>query len=171
MFDFNFELQIIRLLPPFLRKTKMIAWLMAMLLPLTQLYGVFIGYRKETLRALSITPSTYSLEWYLNFKFTGHQPVYTNYSLDYTGGGIWIENNDNSEPLNYVYDANSNNQTMIVYDAADGAQTYLYDYEDYLNNDSFIVHVPAVAGVDENYLRAVLNKYKIAGNGYSVSYY
>jgi len=171
MFDIDFEVQIIRLLPPFLRSPKMIAWLRAMLSPLVRLHQRFVGYRNQTLRALSITPSTYSLEWYLNFIFTGQQPTYVGYSLDYSGGGIWIENNNESEPLSYVYDANDNQQTMFVYDANDDMQTYLYDYKDYLNNDSFIVHIPTMAGIDENYLRAILNKYKIAGNGYSVSYY
>lgn len=171
MFDVNFEIQIIRLLPPFLRKPKMVAWLNIMLLPLVQLYGTFLAYRSDTLRAVSITPSTYSLEYYLNFLFTGVVPVVADYSLDYSDGGIWIENNNDAETLNFVYDANDNQDTMIVYDAEDGEQTYLYDFEDYLDNDTFVVHVPASFNINEDLLKGILNKYKVAGNQYSINYY
>ncbi|MBK6611835.1 MAG: hypothetical protein IPI59_15685 [Sphingobacteriales bacterium] len=58
----NFYLQVWRLLPPILRKPKMINWLWVLTKPITNLHAIFNSWRIGTERKLKLTALTYNLE-------------------------------------------------------------------------------------------------------------
>ena len=168
----NFYLQIWRLLPPFLRKPKMHRWLWANLQPLQSLHSLFWGYRNETLDRLQVTAQTYSLEWYLNKVFNpSFLPTITAHSIDYSNGGIYIESNASQVPLNFVWSDLEQQPPLYVYSENDANVTYLYAWQDYWQQISFIVWVPNALLLFDAMLRAYINRYKAVGHTYKIQYY
>lgn len=168
----NFYLQIWRLLPPFLRKDKMHQWMWANLQPLQSLHAIFEGYRNETKDKLQVTTQTYSLEWYLNKIFNpSFAPVISAHSIDYSSGGIWIENNPNQVPLSFVWSDWEQQPPFFVYSDSDTQLSYLYSWQDYWQQINFIVWVPASLIIDEPMLGAHINRHKAIGHKYKIVYY
>lgn len=168
----NFYLQIHRLLPPFLRTLPMKRWLWANAKPLQSLHSLFLGYRNETLDRLQVTTQTYSLEWYLNKVFNASfVPTIAAHSIDYTGGGIYIQNNPNQIPISFVWSDLEQQPPCYVYSENDNDVTYLYAWQDYWQQVNFIVWVPLSIIINEPMLRAYINRHNALGHSYEIMYY
>jgi hypothetical protein len=172
MFAINFYAQIIMLLPPFLRQPKMIAWLWVLIKPINSLYATFVGERDNSIRKLSTTSQTISLEALLNAIFNaGFAPAINNNAIDYTGGGIYIQNTPNAVPFQYVFSVQELQPPLYVYSIGDVNISYLWSFPDYLQQLNFIVFVPALLPCDYILLRQFVDYYKPMGRNYTIQTY
>ncbi len=173
MFDVDFLVQINRLLPNRWRKPAMLAWLYRCIMPIQSLYFAFRGYRVSTTRRIRVTPQTYSLEWFLNFIFNPtFTPAMVDNSIDYSGGGIWIENNPAQLPVMFVYSDFDVQPPLYIYSEADpDPPVYIYSWDNYWEQYHFIVHVPTALAISEVYLRSIIDRYKPAGRRYTIETY
>lgn len=174
MYTVDFLVQIVRLLPNRWRKPAMIAWLYRCIAPVQALHSQFVGYQNSTLRRMRVTAQTYSLEWLLNFLFNpGFVPDMTNNSIDYTNGGIWIENNPLQLPMVYLFSDYDMQPPLYVYSESDPEYptSYIYAWTNYWEQYHFVVHVPASISIVESYMRAIINQYNVAGRRYIIQVY
>jgi hypothetical protein len=172
MFAINFYAQIIMLLPPLLRQPKMIAWLWVLVKPISNLYGVFLGDRANNIRKLSTTSQTVSLESLLNAIFNaGFAPAINNNVIDYTNGGIYIQNTPNAIPFQFVFGIQELQPPFYVYSVSDASISYLWSFTDYLQQLNFIVFVPASLPCDYMLLRQYIDYYKPTGRNYAIQTY
>lgn len=173
MYAVDFLVQIVRLLPNRWRKPAMIAWLYRCIAPVQALHGQFVGYRNSTLRRMRATAQTCSLEWLLNYLFNpGFVPGITNNSLDYTNGGIWIENNPLQLPVMYVFSDYDQQPPLFIYSDSDPeTPASIYAWVNYWEQYHFVVHVPVAIAFAESYMRAIINQYNAAGKRYTIQTY
>lgn len=165
LFIIDFYIQIVRLLPTVLRQPIMIAWLFRLMLPMYNLYATFLGFRNITILMTSLSSQTYSLEFLLNYIWnSGFVTPIINHSIDYSNGGIWIENNPQQLPQQYVWGDFDNQPTLIVYSELDPVPAnYVYSWDDYWSAIDFIVHVPSAITFDALQMEAIVNHYNVVG--------
>lgn len=143
------------LLPAFIRKAKMMYWLLALVTPIIVLYGDFKRYRTAKKYQLLITPQVCYLEKMLNDAF------------DYTLRRIRIVDAVWFPPLNIFKDAES--KPVFIYTLAENNPVALYtEGEVGLFQDDFIVEVPAAVVFNEAQMKASINNYKLAGTKYKI---
>lgn len=155
--EIDYDLLPVRLLPVRLRKEKMIAWLKALNAPVKELYQKFIDFRRVTLYELSHTGQVCYLEDALNDVF---DPV--SRGIQITDGPVeepmWLALDDELQPL------------ALALDMEDEPLWFPVDAETWVLGFDFLVLVPGVVigapGYDELRLRALVNKYRIAGKPY-----
>ncbi|MBL0144943.1 MAG: hypothetical protein IPP48_03455 [Chitinophagaceae bacterium] len=143
------------LLPSFVRKPKMMYWMLALATPVIVLYGDFKRYRKTKQYQLLITPQVCYLEKMLNdtFDFTLRRIRIVD--------AIWY-------PATNIFTI-SESKPVAVYTSGEGAPLIIYtDGEAGLFQDDFIVEVPAALVFDENQMKANINIYKLAGTKYKI---
>lgn len=161
MFAVDFYTLIVRLLPPFLRRPVMIAWLYRLIHPVISLYGQFLGFRQQQLMRTSCTGQVISLEWLLNELF------------DPTGRGIYILTNGLSTTDNFIYSETDSAASNDLYSESDAGMPplYLYAEIDYFSLIHFTVFVPVALVFDPVQLRAVVDYYRLAGKRFDVQTY
>jgi hypothetical protein len=123
------------LLPRFIRKPKMVAFMVALLHPVVVLYFEFKNFRKAKQYQLSITPQVCFLEKILNDRY------------DFTARRIYIADGADKPPF-YLYKRvelkpkyffrRSENKPQTLYTRGENAE--------YAND--FIIYVPAVLALD-----------------------
>jgi hypothetical protein len=151
------------LLPSLLRKPKQVAWLRALLWPVNQLHGQFVEFIDYKRYELDFTGQVISLERLLNDKY------------DNTLRRIFI--NGFPRPRRFVFRDGNN---LINYDKPyiyrDGSTVpnregfFLFAGTGSLNV-SFIINIPNALTVNELELRALVDKYKLAGKYYTIEYF
>lgn len=198
MFNLDWPTFIQALLPYWWRKPNMIAWLRTLLSAVIGLYDDLVTFRSRTIYDLQITGQTIYLEKALNdrFDFINRQiyienladltqfyiynkveaqpPVYlyNKYDATYTyasgefaayQGTIWVANNATTGSTPAIGNAN-----WSVHKPFD---PYLINKGEALQPTDFIVWVPVALVFDINELRALVNRYKLAGKRYTVQTY
>ena len=160
-----FGLQILntikRLLPPKLRKPKMMAWLFRSFSPLRKTKVSFDNLRDYWNYNLKFNTQTLSLEERLN----------QHYNL--ISGSIYIITQNSSNDSVYTFWINENQPSPFIYFLSEGQTA---TYTTWVNENSsatadFIVYVPNSLVFDEEELKAIIDLYRLAGKQYSILQY
>jgi hypothetical protein len=130
------------LLPAPIRKALSIAWLNALLAPVSWLHGRFLSWSNSTRYRLNITPQVRSLEGYLNRFF------------DPFGGEI------------YITDGISTNMVFMFLES-ENRPLYLPTFISGTEFD-FIVHCPFAIKNQEAQIRSFLDAYKLPSKRYQL---
>lgn len=159
MFNVDFNILIKRLLPIALRQPKFIDWLMTAFKGLRDIYSEFIQFRNDTTYWLYFNGQIIYLEHVLNDQF------------DPVNRGIYIEN---LADIQYDYLYNAIEQRTPVYldnKSENKPPDYFVNQSEYDNHITFIVWVPATVTFNINKMKAIVNKYRIAGKTYQIQTY
>lgn len=163
MYNIDFEKLISDLLPAFLRKNRMLAWLQVLLTPLQNLYNAFLSYRAGTAYSINFTGQVLSLEYLLN----------DTYFDDGTLKLIYILDGERREPV-YVFQQLENTPAYFYNEGEDYDPVYLYNSNEPTGYD-FVVWVPFAFNFPPDkplaYLIGLVNKHKAAGFQFEIQYY
>ncbi|MBL7693059.1 MAG: hypothetical protein JNM41_15805 [Flavipsychrobacter sp.] len=157
-FDINYDILRAQLLPVRLRNVKMKAWLRCLIAPIKWLHVQFLRQRKGDVYTLAHTGQVVFLEAVLNDTF------------DTVMRGITIVDGSYEDPA-FVFTEPETYPVWLGLSAESGVAafdtpvTLFTTTETTLLGDSFIIRVPASVVFDEVHMRAVVNKYRIAGKG------
>lgn len=162
MFSVNFKNIVNQNLPPKTGTDTPLtkAWLYSLIQPLIELYAIFSSYRIQALYTLSFTGQVIYLEKLLNDTFNN--------------GGTEIFIEDGSLKIApFLFNTAEDAEPFFVYNTAetDEPNTYLYNTAEYTGNLDFIVKVPVALVFDENQMKSLINKYKLAGKNYTIQTY
>ena len=164
-FDINFDSLRTQLLPVRLRKTNTKAWLSSLLAPVRWLHNKFINDRNATLYSLAHNSQVVYLQAALNDTF------------DPVGRGIIIEDGPYEDPL-FVYLAPELVPQWLGLDSEAGTMPFatpaalFTEGETLLMGYAFIVKVPVGVSFDTDRMKALIDKYRIAGrNIYQITTY
>lgn len=167
MFNVDFNIIIQLLLPPFLRKSKNIEWLKALVKPLIDVYTIFTTYRSSTIYSLSFTGQVIYLEKLLN----------DTYNSGLTG--IYIKD-DNLMSVPFIFNKSEGVVNVYLYNFSESATPfYLYNQSAFISQNDFIVMVPAVIystlqqnnNQGLNNMTALIKLYKLAGKRFTIQSY
>jgi hypothetical protein len=156
MYSINWKKLVELLLPTFLRKPVIIAFLNAFTTPISRMHAEFLMLKIEWDYRLDHNGQVFSLEKVLNDKF------------DPTERRIYITTVDFEDDV-YIGDRDHLEHTYIT-DPPDDAETlYLGDAPQYMQSADFIVHVPGeILATSEILIRNTIDIYKIAGKTYII---
>lgn len=162
MYNIDFQQIISDLLPWFLRKPVMLAWLKALLLPVSQLYNSFLQFRGVKLYEASYNGQVAELEYVLN----------DYYYSDGTLRSIYIEDNTDLGEV-YLYNVAELEQETHIYNVSEVTEpeTFLFNGAEGSESSDFIVFVPDSLSYDTDYLNSLIKKYKLAGPTYTIQTY
>jgi hypothetical protein len=139
------------LLPTFLRKPVLMAFLQACVKPIATIHSEFLRAKKEWDYRIMHNGQVFSIEKVLNDKF------------DDSLRRIYISDSIFQDD---VYIGNLNNRDQI-YLSNDGGTTHIGAAPHYVQQSDFIVHVPALLLIlKEIEIINTINMYKIAGKTY-----
>lgn len=160
MYEIDFLKLINQLLPSFLRKAKMRAWLEVVLAPLQNRYNAFLSHREEVIFDVSVTGQVRSLEFMLNKIFYEDGHILKIYISDASRNPqvYLFQNTETHEPV-YLYNTNEQYDGLYVFNTYDSP------------GSDFTVWVPDSLLFDLNYMRALIDRHKAAGFKYSIKYY
>lgn len=148
------------LLPTFLRKPKMVAWLKSLLSPLDEKHQEFLTYVDSKRYELDFTGQVISLERLLNNKY------------DAADRRIFISQEKADEIFFFDDDDISAASKVFFFDDGDvslGSEVAFFFFSDSSGSLSdFIVCLPSSIIFDEAELRSLVNRYKLAGKEFSV---
>jgi len=145
-------------MPVGLRNAKIKAWLRCLIAPIKWLHVQFLRQRKSDVYILAHTGQVVFLEAVLNDTF------------DAETRGITIVDGSYEDPA-FIYTEPESNPCWLGLSAESGVAAFdtpvtIYTTtETMLLGNSFIVRVPASVVFDEAHMRALVNKYRIAGKG------
>lgn len=152
--------------PVRLRGPKRLAWLECLLSAVAAPYADLMAFRANYLYVLGHGPQVCFLQGALNDVF------------DNVDRGIFISDGPRNFPV-YIYRDDEEKPVWLATDGEVGSTAYaapqwlFTDDEIYSSGVDFIVNVPsAVAGAggyDVNYLKAIVNRYKLPNKSYSVN--
>ena len=150
MFNIDFNRLILWLIPAFLRRAKLYAWLQTLCSPVVNIYDEFIKERDANLYKLSHNSQVFSLEKVMNDKFDSQERrIYI--SDGFTKDRIYIHRRIEDKPV-YLH------------------PIYLHNRGDYADTGvDFIVWIPwAVFMSPQNLVeaKALIDFYKLAGKRY-----
>jgi len=154
MYLINWEKLVKLLLPTFLRKPVLIAFLNAFTKPIERMHTEFLEQKAEWQYRLSHNGQVFSLEKVLNDAFDNDERRIYITSVDFQDD-IYIGNRDNID------------QVYISAPPDDDTTTYIGSAPNYMEQADFIVHVPAdILAANEILIRNTIDLYKIAGKTY-----
>lgn len=153
MYDINFDRLIRWMHPVFLRKPILLALLRAVCYPFSIIHANFLAYRDNVLYILDHDSTVYSIENVLNDRFDSADRMI--YITDgFTKERIYLYTRVEDKP-EYL------NPDITLYNRGDYADTGI----------DFIVWVPTavtVSAQDLIELRALVNRYKLAGKRFEI---
>lgn len=157
------------LLPASLRQTNVIAWMKVFLSVIKSLMATFTGYRSEQLFFIAHNSQIIYLEHILNYRFN---PDGNLMDADYVGNGIYIEDGGVSDDV-YIYNTRENADDTFLHNSSEApfTEVYLYNNAQFTPWTGFIIWVPDTFTIDENELKALVNRLKLAGKEYTIIYY
>ena len=165
----HIELLVNRLLPTAFKKNVFWrVWLATLLTPLQTLHSVFLVYARQARKEASYNSQTAVFEFLLNERFNNSltgifiDNVFFNLTIaqEYR---FYISESSFGYPSNYWKFLNEGNtQSYSVF------QNELFSF-----GATFIVNVPIALQniIDENELKAVIDRYRLADKTYSINYY
>jgi hypothetical protein len=164
-FDINYDFLRVQLLPVRLRKTNTSAWLKCLISPVKWLFHQFKLQRDGQLYLLSHNSQVVYLEAVLNDMF------------DPLTRGIYIEDGSFEDPV-YAFLVSETHPIWVGLAVEAGTVSYVLPTALYTATEttvlgnSFLVKVPAAISFDADRMRALINKYRIAGkNIYGIELY
>lgn len=162
MFSVNFKNIIDQNLPPKTGTDTPItkAWLYSLIQPIIELYAIFSSYRIQALYTLSFTGQVIYLEKLLNDTFNNG------------GTEIFIEDGI-LKIAPFLFNTAEDADPFYVFNTAETSEAnlYLYNTAEYTGNLDFIVKVPTALVFDDNHMKSLINKYKLAGKNYTIQTY
>jgi len=159
MFDIDFKIMVKRLVPYFLYKETLRDYLFAAIKGLETTHGVFKDFRTQSIRDLQFTGQTIYLEHILNDEF------------DPGTRGIYIDT-INVNQFNYLFRKIEGKTPLYLFRKSEGAPLYYgIRKSEYGFLVDFIVYVPVAVVFDSNQMKALINKYKLAGKRYKIETY
>lgn len=161
MFNIDFAKLVKDLLPWFHRRPVMEAWLKALIAPVATLYTAFLQERTKRLYEASYNGQVAELEYVLNDYYYSSPTTRDIYIEDYVG----YEDT-------FLYNKAENLEDTFIYNSAEAEpETFIFNADEGGGGPDFIVWVPVALVFDENYMRSLINKYKIAGPQYQIVTY
>lgn len=167
MFSFNFLNMLILQLPVKLRQVTNIAWIEVLTKLVGNLSDDFKTYRINKLFFLQHNSQVIYLEHILNSRFNEG------------GTEIYIEDAPSPDIIS-LYNKSEATDPFYLYNKDEGVSPpdvetiYFYNRAEYpASGGLFVINIPiALQGiVDENELKALVNRLKLAGKQYSIYYY
>lgn len=165
IYQINWPDFIVHFLPIRWRKTKWIAFQMAIFKPLVELYQNFLSFRKDALYRVNHNSQVCYLRAALNDRF------------DKAQRRVRIENISRLFPP-YIYTP-AEERPLYLYTEVENQPIFLYDPETYSDSQvDFIVNVPddvrpknpTAQKTFEASIRALVNYYKLASKSYTIQY-
>lgn len=149
-YDIDYKKLAVLLLPTFLRKPVLTAYLQALLVPVSQLHYTWLQKRLDDWYVLNHTGKVYSLRNVLNDK------------LDVASRRIYITDG-NAFPRKYIYTRAEKKPVFL-------GKLFIYQNSEYLNTGvDFIVFVPQeVIDTKINELHSLIRKSKLASKRYQI---
>jgi len=148
-YDLNYNILSVQLLPTFLRKQRILAFLQVLVLPINKLYYQWFVFRKDNLYKLAHTGQVCYLRKVLNDRF------------DFVNRGIRIGDGQQYERL-YIYTNAELNPKYL-------GKLFLHTRSDYADTGvDFIVYVPIELDIDNYALKALINYYKEGVKRYKI---
>ncbi len=155
IFEIDYRRLVALLLPPGLRKSRMQAWLNALVFPVQLLYNDFKANRRNNLYRISITPQVCFLEKAINDRY------------DYVERRIRIDDVLLKEVL-FIYQRNEN-KPLMLYRRSDARPLNLYlRTETNSVTVDFLVLLPPGLRYAEDEMRAFIDSYKLASKDYKI---
>ena len=156
-YNWNIENLIYFFMPNIKKFPKRFAWIKALLWPLNELHGFFLQYVIDKRYELDFTGQVISLERLLNDKY------------DDTLRRIFISSAVATEA--YFFDEDDDFDTDIFLfdedDSPEDTDIFLFDgFDSGVSN--FTINIPSDVVFTEAELRALINKYKLAGKYYTI---
>ncbi len=155
-FDFRTNM---RLLVPFkIRGQRFAAWMSALLTPLHTVNADFSAVASDIRYKADFTGQVMYLEHYLNDVYDSAQRR------------IYIDDPAETQiERKVVFNKNDSENTLIVGNKSEGANTYLSNQDASVTSVDFIIHAPSTVFVDADELewRAHIDQYRIAGKTYT----
>lgn len=166
-FKIDLNKLVVELLPPFLRKPVIVAFLIVLTSPLISIYLLFVALRRSTKYKLNHNGQVCYLRKVLNDRF------------DPQLRRIVIDDVERFLPV-YIFTKSEDNPVYIYEDSGDAKPKYLYP--DFQINDSsladFLVKIPAdvwnsqktetESGLRFYRIEQVLNEYKLASKQFKI---
>ncbi len=159
MFNIDWNILTRRILPTIFRQPKWQDWAMVLVRGLKDIHTAFLQFRADTTYWLYFNGQIIYLEHVLNDQF------------DPTSRGIYIEN---LADIQYDYLHNSIEQRTPVYldnKSENKPFDYFVNQSEYDTHVTFTVWVPVSVTFDQNKMKAIVNKYRIAGKTYDIKTY
>lgn len=156
MIQFDFDEVIEFNLPIHLRQFKILAYLKFISTPFKRLLNEFYEFTNKVKYEVSFNGQVIYLEHILNDTF------------DNVNRGIYITDADQEDQVFLFNQAEQNEKTYLYNISESGPETYLYNQSESLSWPNFIVNVPSGVTYDENQMKALINKYKLAGKKYKI---
>jgi hypothetical protein len=159
-YGFDVKKMATMLLPSFLRKSKQIAWIVALLAPFERLRREWLSFIDQTRYNASLTGQVIILQMHLNNRFDFSTRLIRIIDGNPLGTFIWFQD-ENQAPNHTRFKNESNEYTMYLRFKDEFVQTFDFD---------FIVRVPSEYENIELAIRAVIEAYKLAGKRYKIIY-
>jgi len=149
-YNIDFNKLAVLMIPSFLRKPILTAYLQSLLVPLETLHAEWLQKRSDDWYSLNHTGQVYSLRNVFNDK------------LDEGSRRIFISDG-NAYPATYIYTPAENKPKFL-------GRLVIYQNSEFLNTGyDFIVHAPQdVIDTKINELNALIIKYKLASKRYQI---
>ena len=160
MYSIDFTKLIDNLLPWFLRKPVMKAWIKALIAPVATLYAQFIIFIDKKRWEASITGQVAVLEIMLNKEF------YNDESLR----NIFISDNDLDERV-YLFNLAESQEPTYLYNISEVIEPPFITNSDERTATDFTVWVPSNLVFDMNYMTGLVKKFKMAGPVFDIKTY
>lgn len=155
IYHIDFDKLVQGLVPAYLRRSRLLAFLKVMVSGVVFLYQDFLRYRKQKLYELMITPQVCYLERLLNDRY------------DFSLRRIYILDSVFYSPV-YFYQEDELKPVMM-YQESENKPVYFYtDGEAGTIKDDFVIMVPSSIPFDQNEMRSLVNKYKLPGKRYKI---
>jgi hypothetical protein len=157
LFNIDYPALMRDLLPPQLRKGRLISWLSVLCYPVIWLYSKFMSQRGRNLYRLEHSPQVCRMEAVLNDQF------------DYLFRRIRIVDAPEIKGL-YLF-RHDEQKPFYVYRNAGTDHAYMYCRQETsaIGGPGFIVQVPAAVAFDPALMRALINEYRLASkNNYKI---
>lgn len=146
LFDIDYNVLVKILLPTQMRNSKMKAWLNVLVSPIVYIYNAFMTWRYDHLYVLSHNSQVCYMQAILNDAF------------DSALRRIVIKDRPNTGPVSIYRTAETH--PKIIYRTSENQPVFIYKKNEFSNG--FIVEVPAAVTFDNGYMRALIDKFRLA---------
>lgn len=146
------------LLPPFLRKKRMYAFLCVFLYPFYWLCKMFKDYRKTSLQKLNVNGQVAYIEKMLNDEF------------EFENREIYITDSDALKP-NVADMYRDPSVTMTIYPESSEEKLYLESGDESIKSEDYIVNVPSFLADKLEVIKTIVEYNKPAGRTYKINLY
>ena len=146
------------LLPPFLRKKRMYAFLCVFLYPFYWLCKMFKDYRKTSLQKLNVNGQVAYIEKMLNDEF------------ELENRELYMTDSDALKP-NVADMYRDPSVTMTIYPESSEEKLYLESGDESIKSEDYIVNVPSFLADKLEVIKTIVEYNKPAGRTYKINLY